>query len=288
MILLGPASGHMKDFQQRDLARCPARLCEIQCLIPELAWAVFCLERPALSTLSTDTRSGNTSLVETTTAGQWVSNVLNQHENSPCSALHLYSKDWLVRSKNLSSDRDLAGIWRDSELHAGVGVRIDADTQKAGQVNALGAVGAAAQNAGEGTVLVAAALVLKDAHGLGGSALWHVRWAGAGVALGGTHAATSTLHLSLGLVLLARRLLVVAAAGSRRRWGRRRRGRRGRRWRGALAGHDGVGCLALDAALTRSRLATLQLHVTGLAPARSPAVPDNLTTININTLTCVL
>ena len=150
-----------------------------------------------------------------------------------------------------------------------MGVRIDADTQKAGQVHALGAIGAAAQNAGQSTVFVAAALVLKDAHGLGGSALWDVRWAGAGVALGGTHAATGTLHLSLGLVLLARRLLIVAGAGSRRGWGRRRRGRRWR-WRWALAGHNGVRCLALDAALTRSRLATLQLHVTGFTPGRSP------------------
>ena len=138
-------------------------------------------------------------------------------------------------------------------------------------MHALGTVRAASQDAGKGTVLVAGAGVLQDAHGLGSGALRDVRRAGAGVALRGADAATGTLHLRLSLVALAGRLLVVALAGS----GGSRRGRRRRRRRGArLAGHDGVGRLALDAALARARLAALQLHVARLSPARPPAVPE--------------
>ena len=138
-------------------------------------------------------------------------------------------------------------------------------------MHALGTAGATSHDAGQCAVLVAGAGVLQDAHGLGAGALRDIRWAGAGVALWGAHAATGTLHLGLGLVALAGRLLVVALAGSRRR----RRGRRGR-WgrRGArLARNDGVGRLALDATLTRTWLATLQLHVALFSPSGSPAVP---------------
>ena len=138
-------------------------------------------------------------------------------------------------------------------------------------MHALGTVRAASQNAGKGAVLVARAGVLQDAHGLGSGALRDVRGARAGAALGGANAATGTLHLCLSLIALAGRLLVVALAGSGRSW----RGWRGRRRRGAwLAGHDRVGGLALDAALARSRLAALHLHVARLSPAGSPAVPS--------------
>ena len=176
--------------------------------------------------------------------------------------------------QHLSSDRDLAGVWCNSKLHAGFRVRVDADAQQAGQVHALGATWAAAQDAGKGAVLVPGAGVLQDAHGPGGGARWHVCWARARVALGGAHAAAGTLNLGLGFVTLAGRLLVMALAGSGR--GRRRRRRRGGRWT-RLAGHDGVGRLALDAALARSGLATLQLHVALLTPSGSPAVPETNT-----------
>ena len=177
--------------------------------------------------------------------------------------------------QHLSSDRDLAGVWCNSKLHAGFGVWVNADAQQAGKVHALGAVRASSQDAGEGTVLVPSAGVLQDAHGLGRGALRHIRWARARVALGGAHAAAGTLHLRLGLVALAGRLLVVALAGSGRGRRRRRRWRRrwGRRW-ARLARHDGVGRLALDAALAGSCLAALQLHVALLTPAGSPAVPQ--------------
>ena len=143
-------------------------------------------------------------------------------------------------------------------------------------MDALGTAGAAAHDACKCAVHVAAAAVLQDAHGVRGGSRRHVAGAGAGVALGRANAAASTLHLGLGLVALAGRLLVVALAGRGGRGRRRRRGRRGWRGRrgrrGAGAGHHRVRGLRLDAALARAGLATLQLHEALLSPGSAPAV----------------
>mmetsp|Transcript_14029 Transcript_14029/g.33378 ORF Transcript_14029/g.33378 Transcript_14029/m.33378 type:complete len:301 (-) Transcript_14029:528-1430(-) len=165
-----------------------------------------------------------------------------------------------------SSDRDLAGLRNSSKLHAGVGIRVHADSQKTGQMHTVGTAGATTQDASESAVLVTCAGILQNTHWLGRGAFGHVAWASASVALGSTQAAPSTLHLCLSLITLARWFLVVACGRSRRR-------RRGWRWRWAgLARHNGVGSLALDAALAGACLAALQLHVALLAPGRSPAV----------------
>mmetsp|Transcript_62644 Transcript_62644/g.139805 ORF Transcript_62644/g.139805 Transcript_62644/m.139805 type:complete len:401 (-) Transcript_62644:246-1448(-) len=171
-----------------------------------------------------------------------------------------------------SSDCDLARLWNSSKLHAGVGIRVHADSQKTGQMHTVGTAWAAAQDASESAVLVTCAGILQNTHWLGRGAFGHVAWASASVALGSAQAAPSTLHLCLSLITLARWFLVVACGRSRRR---RRRWRRWRRWRwrwARLAGHDGVRSLALDATLAGACLATLQLHVTLLAPACTPTV----------------
>ena len=172
-----------------------------------------------------------------------------------------------------SSDGNF-GACCEPQLQIGLAVRIDADAQQAGQVDALGSTGASSQDACQSAVLVARAAVLQDAHRMGGGSSWHIGWARAAVTVRGADAAASTLHFSLNLVALARRFLVVALAWCWRAWWRGRRRRRGRwrRGRWPTARHHRVGGLGLDATLTWAWLATLNLHEALLAPSGSPAV----------------
>ena len=167
-----------------------------------------------------------------------------------------------------SSDGNF-GVCCEPQLQIGLAVRIDADAQQAGQVDALGSTGASSQDACQSAVLVARAAVLQDAHRMGGGSSWHIGWARAAVTMRGADAAASTLHFSLNLVALARRFLVVALAWCWRAWWRGRRWRRGR-W--PTARHHRVGGLGLDATLTWAWLATLNLHEALLTPSGSPAV----------------
>ena len=174
-----------------------------------------------------------------------------------------------TRSQRAHSLDGNFGVCCESQLQIGLAVRIDADAQQAGQVDALGSTGASSQDACQSAVLVARAAVLQDAHRMGSGSSWHIGWARAAVTVRGADAAASTFYFSLNLVALARRFLVVALAWCWWAWWRRRRRRR-RRW--PTAGHHRVGGLGLDATLTWAWLATLKLHEALLAPSGSPAV----------------
>ena len=167
-----------------------------------------------------------------------------------------------------SSDGDL-GVCK-SQCHWRLGVRINANTQQAGQMDTLGSRRTSSQDACQSAVLVTRAAILQDAHRMSCSSTWHIWWARASVTVRGADTATSTLNFCLNLIALARRLLIMACA--RRTWRGWRRWRTWRRWRRWAAGHHGVGGLRFDATLTRAWLATLQLHEAFLAPCGTPAV----------------
>ena len=89
-----------------------------------------------------------------------------------------------------SSDGNF-GVCCEPQLQIGLAVRIDADAQQAGQVDALGSTGASSQDACQSAVLVARAAVLQDAHRMGGGSSWHIGWARAAVTMRGADAAAS-------------------------------------------------------------------------------------------------
>mmetsp|Transcript_89822 Transcript_89822/g.231937 ORF Transcript_89822/g.231937 Transcript_89822/m.231937 type:complete len:298 (-) Transcript_89822:752-1645(-) len=169
-------------------------------------------------------------------------------------------------------DGDLRlGLGRERQLRRCVAVflRVHAHPQEAANTLALGTRGAAgAEHAGEGAVLLATCGVLQEALRRGTCARRHIGWASTVIAAGRAERAVSALELGLHLVILARRLLVVSGTRRRRRWRSWSRARR----RGRRPRHDRVGCLLLEAALTRAALSAEQLNVARHAPAGAPGI----------------
>ena len=71
-----------------------------------------------------------------------------------------------------SSDGDL-GVCK-SQCHWRLGVRINANTQQAGQMDTLGSGRTSSQDACQSAVLVTRAAILQDAHRMSCSSTWHI------------------------------------------------------------------------------------------------------------------
>mmetsp|Transcript_53954 Transcript_53954/g.106477 ORF Transcript_53954/g.106477 Transcript_53954/m.106477 type:complete len:226 (-) Transcript_53954:691-1368(-) len=124
---------------------------------------------------------------------------------------------------------------------------------------------ATADDAHERAVLVPGR-VLQHALRHRGRALRHIRGARIVVALRRANHAAEPLDVHHGLVVLARRLLVVALARGRRRWGG------GARCWAGLRLDDWEGWLAQNAALSSARDSSRQPDVTFLSPQRAPRI----------------